>query len=170
MRLAAVIAVSENNVIGAGNAIPWRISSDLQWFRKNTMGKPMIMGRRTFESLPGPLSGRTSIILTRATDYQANGALVAHSVDEALKLADLDAKARGADEIAIIGGSEIYQLLLPHTTRFYLTRVHAHIDGDTFFPPLDPAQWTTVFSEFHTASEKNQFNHTFQILDRIGPE
>ncbi|MEP3246990.1 MAG: dihydrofolate reductase [Sneathiella sp.] len=167
MIISAVLAVSENNVIGAENSLPWRLSNDLKWFKKNTLGKPMVMGRKTFESLPGLLPGRTSIILTRDNRFKVEGAITAHSPQEALDLAHNDAKANQQEEITIVGGAEIYKLFYPQIDRFYLTRVHTDIDGDAYFSPLDPTLWQSRFSEFHQKSEKNEYDHTFHILERI---
>ncbi len=167
MKISAVLAVSENNVIGSESDLPWRLSNDLKWFKKNTLGKPMIMGRKTLESLPGVLPGRTSIVLTRDKAYSANGVLTAHSPQEALTLAKEDAEKNEANEIMIVGGGEIYALFGNDIDRYYLTRVHTELDGDTFFSSLARHEWKTVFSEFHEASEKNQFDHTFFILERL---
>jgi len=167
MKIIAVLAVSENNVIGSENDLPWRLSNDLKWFKKNTLGKPMIMGRKTFESLPGILPNRTHIILTRDRNFSKEGVLVAHSLDEALSLAQEDMAENDIQEVAIVGGGEIYNLFLPQIERFYLTRVHTEIEGDTYFPPLDETQWETVFQEAHETSDKDDFAHTFFILDRL---
>lgn len=167
IRISAILAVSENNVIGSDNTLPWRLSNDLKWFKKNTLNKPMIMGRKTFDSLPGMLPARTSVVLTRDTSFNAEGVLVAHSVETALTLAKEDARTRQSNEIMIIGGGEIYRLFDTEIARFYLTRVHTSIPGDTYFYDLPADQWTSHFSEKHPASEKNDHPHTFQILDRI---
>ncbi len=167
MKISAVLAVSENNVIGSENDLPWRLSNDLKWFKKNTLGKPMIMGRKTLESLPGVLPGRTSIVLTRDETFSMEGVLIAHSPQEALTLAKEDAENNQINEIMIVGGGEIYALFGSDMDRYYLTRVHTELAGDTFFNPLARHEWKTVFSEFHEASEKNQFDHTFFILDRL---
>ncbi|MBL4905881.1 MAG: dihydrofolate reductase [Sneathiella sp.] len=167
MLISAVLAVSENDVLGSENTLPWRLSNDLKRFKKNTLGKPMIMGRKTFDSLPGVLPGRTTIILTRDKTYKRDGALIAHTIEEALDLAKKDAADRDVQEISIVGGGEIYRLFLSHIQRFYLTRVHTEIEGDTYFFPLPKTQWKTESSEFHEKSEKNEYDHTFFILDRI---
>ena len=166
MIVTAVLAVSENNVLGDENSLPWRISNDLKWFKKNTLGKPMIMGRKTFESLPGLLPNRTSIILTRDIHYKVEGALIAHSPQEALDIAQKSDNVEDNPEIAIVGGGEIYRLFLPYIERFYLTRVHTEISGDTFFFDLPETEWNTEFSEFHEKSEKNEYDHTFFILGK----
>ncbi len=167
MIISAVLAVSTNDILGAENSLPWRISNDLRWFKKNTLGKPMIMGRKTYESLPGILPKRPHIILTRDTDYKVDGAIIAHTAQEALEIATETASKIGADEIAVVGGGEIYRLFLPHIQRFYLTRVHTLIEGDTAFFPLSDKEWRTDFSEFHEKSEKDEYDHTFLILNRI---
>ncbi|MEH6402554.1 MAG: dihydrofolate reductase [Sneathiella sp.] len=167
MIISAVLAVSENDVIGSENALPWRLSNDLKQFKKNTLGKPMIMGRKTFESLPGLLPGRTSIILTRDKSYAIEGALIAHTPEDALKLARKDAVQRNIEEITIVGGGEIYRQFLALTDRFYLTRVHTEIEGDTHFFSLNDASWEVSSKEFHEKSDKNDYDHTFYILDKI---
>ena len=167
MKIIAVLAVSENNVIGSENDLPWRLSNDLKWFKKNTLGKPMIMGRKTFNSLPGILPNRTHIVLTRDTGFSPDNILIAHSPDQAIALARQDMQANEVQEIAIVGGGEIYKLFLPYIDRFYLTRVHTKIEGDTFFPPLDEKHWQVVFEEKHEPSDKDDFAHTFFILDRV---
>lgn len=166
MIVSAVLAVSENNVIGSDNSLPWRLSNDLKQFKKNTLGKPMIMGRKTFDSLPGLLPGRTSIILTRDTSYKVDGALIAHTPEEALILAKENAKVRGVDEITIVGGGEIYKQFFPLTNRFYLTRVHTEIDGDTHFFSLNEGDWKVSLEEFHEKSERDEYDHTFYVLDK----
>jgi dihydrofolate reductase len=166
-KISAILAVSENGVIGSENALPWRLSNDLKWFKKNTLNKPMIMGRKTFSSLPGILKDRTNIILTRDTAFVAAPHLVAHTPLDALELARIDAKERSTDEVMIIGGGEIYRLFADHIDRYYLTRVHTKIEGDTYFEDLPADNWNTDFTEHHSASEKNEYPHSFQILERI---
>jgi len=166
MKISAILAASENNIIGAENDMPWRIPNDLKWFKQNTLNKPMIMGRKTFQSLPGLLPKRTSIILTRDPSFTAEGAIVAHDVDTALALATEDCDLRRADEIMVVGGGEIYRLFYPKIDRFYLTRVHTEIEGDTEFFDLPPQEWSKNFEQTHPSDDKNQYAHTFQILDR----
>jgi dihydrofolate reductase len=143
--LFLIYARAQNGTIGRGGALPWHIPSDLKRFKALTIGKPMIMGRKTFESFPRPLPGRRHIVLTRDPDWQAEGAEVVHSLEEALTLA-------GDGEVAVIGGAEINALFLPLTHRIELTEVHADVPGDTFMPPLD-ASWREVFREEHPAAE-----------------
>ena len=140
-----VVAVAENGVIGQGNAIPWRLKSDMQRFKALTMGKPIVMGRKTFESFPrGPLPGRTNIVVTRDQNYRAPGAVVTTSFADARAVATGDALRRFATEIAIIGGAEIYAQWIGRADRLEITEVHARPDGDTRFATIDPADWEEV--------------------------
>ena len=139
--LVLIVAVAANGVIGSEGKLPWHIPADLKHFKALTMGKPMVMGRKTFESLPGLLPGRRHIVLTRDTHWQASGAEVAHSLYSALALA-------GEGEICVVGGAEIYALALPRATRIELTRVNAEVPGDTYLPPLGP-EWREVAREEH---------------------
>ncbi len=164
-RIAFVVAVARNGVIGRRGALPWRISSDLKRFKAITMGKPVIMGRKTWESLPRrPLPGRRNIVITRHKDYKAEGALVAASVDEALARAKEDQ----ADEICIIGGSDIFRLFLPVADRLYLTEVDLEPEGDVFFPPIDRAQWRETSREVHSRAEGDDAGFVLRALDRVG--
>lgn len=138
-----VVAVAANGVIGSGGTLPWHIPADLRRFKALTMGKPMVMGRKTFDSLPGLLPGRRHIVLTRDPDWRAEGAETAHDLDSALALAN-------APEIAVIGGAEIFALALPRAGRLELTEVKADIPGDTFMPPLGD-DWSEEFREEHPA-------------------
>ncbi len=140
MDIVFVVAVAENGVIGRRGALPWRLKSDLKHFRALTMGKPVLMGRKTWDSIGRPLPGRTNIVVTRDAAFTAGGAIVA-ALAPALEVARGDALRRGADAIAVIGGGDIYAALLPLATRLEITRVHARPEGDTVFPPIDPAQW-----------------------------
>lgn len=142
--ISFVVAVAENGVIGRDGAIPWRVPSDLKIFRRLTMGKPVIMGRKTYDSIGKPLDGRDNIVVTRRTDFSAAGIERAGSIAEALNIAGERAAARGVDEIAVIGGAEIFAAMLPIAGRIYLTRIHARPAGDTFFPDLDPTVWREI--------------------------
>jgi len=145
MEIVLVVAVAENGVIGASGAIPWRLKSDMQRLKAITMGKPIVMGRKTFESLPrGALPGRTNIVVTRDAGFRAEGALVTHSFIDAKAIATGDALRRFATEIAVIGGAEIYAQWMDSADRLEITEVHARPDGDTRFPPVDPAAWEEV--------------------------
>jgi dihydrofolate reductase len=161
MVISLVVAMARNHVIGRDNALPWRLPEDLKHFKATTLGKPVLMGRKTFESIGKPLPGRTNLVLTRATGWKADGAVVAHSVDEAL------ASVANSTEVAVIGGAEVFQLLLPKASRIYLTRIHADIPGDTVFPPLDLSQWREVDRRELAADERNAYDMTFVTLERV---
>jgi len=139
--IVLVVAVAENGVIGRDNKLPWRIKSDLKFFKSVTMDRPVVMGRKTYDSIGKPLPGRTNIVITRRPDFAAPGILVAPGVEPALAAARGDALRRGADTIAVIGGTEIFAQTLPLADRIILTLVHAKPVGDTYFPDLDPAVW-----------------------------
>lgn len=143
MTITLILARADNNVIGRDGGLPWHLPADLKRFKALTMGKPMIMGRRTFESFPAPLPGRRHIVLTRDAEWRAPGAEVAHSVDEALTLA-------GQGEVAIIGGAEVNALFLPLARRIELTEIHADVAGDTFMPPPGPC-WRETFRDEHAS-------------------
>jgi dihydrofolate reductase len=136
-----VVAVAENGVIGRDNQLPWRIKSDLKFFKSVTMNKPVVMGRKTYVSIGKPLPGRTNIVVTRQPDFTAGGVVVAPGIDQALTVARGDALRRGADAIAVIGGTDIFQQTMPLADRLILTLVHAKPPGDTYFPAVDPAVW-----------------------------
>jgi dihydrofolate reductase len=149
--------MARNNVIGRDNALPWRLPEDLKHFKSVTMGKPVLMGRKTYESIGKPLPGRTNIVLTRDAAWHADGVVVVHSIDEALR----------GDEVAGIGGAEIFRLLMPLTARIHLTRIDADIDGDTFFPAIDYSQWVETDNRQFAADERNPHNMTFVTLNRV---
>ena len=160
--ISIIVAVSTNNVIGSEGGLPWKLSDDLKRFKRLTMGKPIVMGRRTWESIGRPLPGRQNIVLTGQAGYDAPGCDVVRSPAEAL------AAAGNAKEIMIIGGSQIYALFLPKAGRLYLTRVHAKIDGDTYFPEIDEHQWQLVESEARKPDDVNQFAYEFRTYERTG--
>ncbi|MEM6914598.1 MAG: dihydrofolate reductase [Pseudomonadota bacterium] len=141
-KIALVVARAQNSVIGRDGALPWRMKSDLQWFKANTLGKPVVMGRKTFQSIGRPLPQRTNIVITRQANYTADGVSVVSSLTDALSLARDEAMASGAEEIAVIGGGEIYRSTLPLADCLYLTTIEADIEGDTVFPALSEADWT----------------------------
>lgn len=157
-----LLAVSENHVIGKDNKIPWHLPADLRYFKKLTTDNVVIMGRKTFDSIGKPLINRVNIIITRQQDFRADGAIVVHSVKDALEQAELYRK-----EIFIIGGEEICKQALPVVDRIYLTRIHAYFDGDAFFPAPDRNEWTLVSSEPHEPDEKNKFAYNFEVYRRI---
>jgi dihydrofolate reductase len=149
--IVLIAAVADNGVIGADNAIPWRLKSDMQRFKAITMNKPMVMGRKTFASLKRPLPGRTHIVITRDPNFRAAGAVVTTSFESALALAQADASQRGADDVAVIGGAEIYAHFLELADRLEITEVHATPTGDTRFPAIDGNAWEEVARLRHEA-------------------
>jgi dihydrofolate reductase len=153
MQIVLIAAVAENGVIGQGGTMPWRLKSDMKHFRALTMGKPVIMGRKTYLSTSAkPLPGRTNIVVTRDPQFTAPGALVARSLDIALEVARGDALRRGSD-IMVIGGSEIYAQAMPLAHRLEITRIQMKPEGDTAFPPIDPGVWREAAHEPHPAGE-----------------
>ena len=153
--ITLIVAVSDNGVIGRHNALPWRLSADLRYFKKRTMGKPIVMGRKTWESIGKALPGRHNIVVTRDTSFEAPGATVVHDIGSALSAAG------DVEEIMIVGGETLYSALLPQADRVYLTRVHVEVaDGDAHFPELDPLQWTLTCSQ-PLAGEDGQPDCTF---------
>lgn len=176
-RIALVVAVAENGVIGAGGALPWRIADDLAFFKRVTLGKPVIMGRKTCQSIGKPLPGRLNIVVTRDRNYAPQGVETAPSLGAALARAQAAAIALGASEIAVIGGAEIYAAALPLADRIYFTRVHASPTGDTFFPHLPEAEWRATRLGMAEADDppasatkwRNQYACSFFQLDRMGP-
>jgi dihydrofolate reductase len=168
--ISLVAAIAENGVIGADGALAWKISDDLKWFKKVTMGKPVVMGRKTFASIGAPLPGRDNIVLTRSDDFSAPGVLAAHDVEGALSMARDCAVARDAGEICVIGGGEIYAAFLPRARRIYLTRVAARVAGDAYFPDIDPDDWIQTACGACDKNARNDFPCAFFILDRRGWE
>ena len=160
MRISLIVALARNRVIGRDNQLPWRLSADLQHFKGLTMGKPIVMGRKTYESIGRPLPGRTNIVVTRDSSFSAAGCRVVHSIDEAL------VAAGGADEVMIMGGENLYSQLLPRADRLYLTEVQAEVSGDAWFPEFDQTQWQELERESHRADEKNEFDYDFVVLTR----
>jgi len=163
VRLALIAAVARNGVIGRDGELPWRIPTDLQFFKATTMGKPMIMGRRTFESIGKALPGRTNIVVTRNPNFTADDVEVAADLEQALAIA----AGQGADEVMVIGGGEIYAVALPRADRLYLTEVHADAEGDVHFPDLDRTQWREVSRDDHEA-DGDAPAFSFVFLERIG--
>jgi len=159
--LTIVVAAAENNVIGRGNQLPWRLPDDLKRFKEITLGKPVVMGRKTWDSIGKPLPGRTNIIVSRQPELAIPGCVVVGSMNAAL------VAARGAPEIMLIGGAQLYRNALSMVRRIHLTRVHADINGDTLFPILDPAQWRETVVGTHPADERHAHAFTFITLDRI---
>ena len=158
--ISIIVAASTNNAIGIRGELPWRLSSDLQHFKATTMGKPIVMGRKTWDSIGRPLPGRQNIVITRQAGFVAEGCDVVASLAEA-------AEAAGDEnEIMVIGGSEIYSLALPLADRLYMTRVHAAVDGDAFFPEIDATEWRLIDEEHHEADERNEHPYSFRVFER----
>ena len=158
--VSVIVAMAQNGVIGRDNALPWRLPEDLRRFRAFTLGKPILMGRKTFESIGSPLPGRVNLVLTRDRAWYAHGVIVVHSVDEALTQAEASA------ELVAIGGAEIYRLVLPFARRIYLTHVHADVPGDIYFPDFDSTQWADVECSMHPADDEHAYPLTFVTLER----
>lgn len=158
--ISLIVAMSENNVIGRDGAMPWRLSADLRRFKQITMGHHMLMGRKTFDSIGRALPGRTTVVISRSATYEDPNIQIARSLEEALAVAEED------DEVFVVGGAQIYALALPHVDRIYLTRVHATLDGDTFFPNVAWNEWSLVESTEYAADEKNDFAVSFLTYNR----
>ena len=160
-QLSLIVATAENRIIGKENKMPWHLPADLAYFKKITLGKPIIMGRKTFESIGRPLPGRQNIVISRNGDYSAEGIDVVSSVEQALQL------AATADEIMVIGGGAIYAHCMPAATRLYVTHIKADIDGDTQFPAFDTDKtWLKTTSELRSADEKNGYDLDFCVYQR----
>lgn len=161
MKLSILVAMSNGRVIGREGQLPWRLSADLQRFKRLTMGHPIIMGRKTFESIGRPLPGRQSIVISRQPDFHAEGVQVANDLHDALRIA-----GNASNEVFVIGGAQIYALALPFADRLYITLVEADIGGDTYFPDWNSQQWQLVEETWHPADAKNAYATRFQIFDR----
>jgi len=160
MTLSCIVAVSENGVIGRDNDLPWHLPADLNRFKSLTMGHPIVMGRKTYDSIGRPLPGRRSVVLTRSGEYAPEGVTVVGSLEEALDACE------GESEVFVIGGASLFSEALPRADRLYLTRVHADVEGDTFFPPVDFDRWLLADRVDHPADEKNEFSCSFERWDR----
>ena len=158
--------MSENGVIGRGDSLPWRLPKDMQFFMTATMGKPVIMGRKTFETMKAPLPGRTNIVMTRDADYRREGVTVVGNFAEALKVARAQCVVDGVDEIMVAGGAEIYRLGLAVATRLYVTRVLAEVEGDTYFPEVDWSLWEEARTEIFEADERHSHPFSISVYNR----
>lgn len=168
-RIVIVAAVARNGVIGRDGEMPWRLSTDLQRFKRLTMGKPIVMGRKTFEAIGKPLPGRLNIVVTRSAGHVAEDVATAPDLAAALDLAREEARRSGALEIAVVGGGEIYARAMQFADRLYITHVEAKPDGDVLFPPIDPTIWRGASSERIDAGEKDSEATTFAVYERIRP-
>jgi len=161
MIISIIVATGQRGEIGKDNALLWKLPNDMRWFVKNTRGKPIVMGRKTFESFGAkPLPNRKNIVVTRDTSYHADDVVVVHSIEDALK------EALPADEVMIIGGAEFYKQLLPRCQRLYLTVVEGIFDADAFFPQQAEYEWNEVFLEEHERDEEHDYDYSFHILER----
>lgn len=164
MKISLIVAMDKQRLIGRQNQLPWRLPADLKYFKNVTLGKPVLMGRKTYESLGKPLPGRQNIIITHNTNFIAEGCEIAHSLEAAFDL------CKDADEIMVIGGAQLYQAALPYAQRLYITWVHGDFKGDTFFPAWSPDEWNEISRESHDIDDKNLFPYTFVILERLTKE
>lgn len=160
MPISLIAALTDDRVIGIENRLPWRLPADMRWFRQHTLGKTIVMGRKTFESLDGrPLPDRRNVVVTSDRGFAADSVEVAHDIDAVLALAS-------EGELMVIGGASFYEQMLPQAERLYLTYVHADIQGDAWFPRFDASEWREVQREDHRADEKNPYDYSFVILER----
>ncbi|WP_421670563.1 type 3 dihydrofolate reductase [Rahnella sp. EDr1-12] len=159
MIISLIAALATDRVIGMENAMPWHLPGDLAWFKRNTLNKPVIMGRKTFESIGRPLPGRLNIVIS-SKPGEHEGVTWVTSVDAAL------AAAAGVEEVMVMGGGRVYEQFLPKANRLYLTHIDAEVEGDTHFPDYEPDDWESTFSEFHDADEQNSHGYCFEILER----
>jgi dihydrofolate reductase len=160
MRISAICAMSENRVIGCNNKLPWHLPADLRHFKKLTLGKPILLGRKTYESIGRPLPDRCNVVITRDMDFKAPGCVVVNSIEHAL-----DAVAY-SEEVFIVGGSLLYQQTLSLTQRLYVTIIHQDFEGDTFFPDTDPQEWKEIEHVNYSADAENPYPYSFIVLDR----
>ena len=161
MIISLIWAMADDRAIGIENRLPWKLPADMRWFRQHTLGKPIVMGRKTFESFGSkPLPERTNIVITRDTNYQAKGSVVVNTIEEALKAAG------DVHEVMIIGGASFYEQMLPKADRLYVTQVHGQFEADAFFPEFDMTGWQESLHEDHDIDEKNSYRYSFSIYDR----
>ena len=160
MVITLIVAKDENSVIGHEGRLPWHLPADMKYFKTVTMGKPLIMGRHTYESIGKPLPGRTNIVVTKDAGYQAPGCLVVHSVEEALTV------VVDHPEVMVMGGATLYEQLLPRASKIYVTEVHAQVTGNTYFPTFNLDEWREVSRNDHAADENNAYAYSFVVLER----
>ena len=163
MTISLIVAAAENNAIGKDNQLLWHLPNDLKFFKNTTWGMPVIMGRKTFEAVNKPLPGRINIVITRQADWKADNVITAADLQDALQKAE----ATNCNEIFVIGGGEIYKQSMEIADKIYITRVHATLDGDTFFPVIDETKWQQTSLQEFAADEKHQYAYSFQTWERI---
>jgi len=162
-----IVAAAQNGVIGINNKLPWDLPNDLKYFRAVTLGKPIVMGRKTWESIGRPLPGRTNIVVTRDSGYQAQGAKVVGSIEEALEFAEAQALIDGVEELMLIGGAQLYKEAESRADRIYLTEILADVHGDAYFQLSDPAEWRKTVADQFEPEGDNPYGYQFVVLDRI---
>ncbi len=163
MIISLVVAASKNNAIGKDNKLLWCLPNDMKYFKNVTWGMPVVMGRKTFDALSKPLKGRKNIIITRRTDWAVEGAIPVKTLEDAMFLVkEMDVK-----EMMVIGGGEIYKMAIEKAKRIYLTRVDAELEGDTYFPHIDPKHWKLVSQKDHDADEHHKYAYSFQVWEKI---
>jgi dihydrofolate reductase len=167
LKFSIIVAVAENGVIGSGNRLPWRLPDDLKRFKALSLGKPIVMGRKTFDSIGRPLPGRLNIVISRQPGLEIPGCRVVTSIEQAVSVA-VEADPATA-ELVIVGGAEIYRQVLPQVQVIHLTRVHANVDGDVVFPELREQEWREIAREYHPADERHAYAFTFSTLERVVP-
>jgi len=165
MKISLIVAVSRNGVIGIDNQLPWHLPEDLKYFKSVTMGKPIIMGRKTFDSIGRPLPGRTNIVITRDSSWQVDGVEVAQTLAQAMTLGKLACAQADVDEAMVIGGEQIYRMTLPAADRLYLTEVQAEVEGDATFPEFDAKDWQQVSEQLPEVADTHPYR--FIVLERI---
>lgn len=166
MKLSLIVATAENGVIGKDNQMPWHMPADLKYFKRVTMGKPVVMGRKTFESIGKPLPGRPNIVVTRNTQYTAEGVDVFHDLNSAEAHCEDMAVIEDFGEVMIIGGAELYRQALPEVDRIYLTLIHGEFEGDASFPEFDQTGWILLSEERFSADDQNPYDYSFLVFDR----
>jgi len=166
VRVSLIWAMADNGVIGLDNGLPWRLPVDMKHFMTTTLGKPVVMGRKTLESMKSPLPGRSNIVLTRDPSWQRDGVQVVRDLPAAMALAEQQGLIDGVDEAMVIGGAEIYALALPIAERLYVTRVHAQPAGDVYFPPIDLTAWRLLSQQQHQADERHSASCSIEVYER----
>ncbi|WP_196159630.1 dihydrofolate reductase [Reinekea sp. G2M2-21] len=167
MRIAMIWAMAENRVIGRDNKLPWHLPNDLKYFKRLTTGKPVIMGRKTYDSIGRPLPNRINIVVTRDPSFSASGVKVVHDLQSAIDLAEAECLISGADEVIVMGGAEIYRQALPLADRLYITFVHAQVDGDAYFPEFDLSAYQEIGRDGFQADGPNPYDYSFCIFDKV---
>lgn len=166
MKIALIAAFAQNLVVGIDNTLPWHLPEDLKYFKRTTSGKAIIMGRKTYDSIGRPLPNRTNIVVTRNTEFSADGIVVVNSLEAAIKHAESVNHINGVEEVMIIGGAAIYETALPMADRLYITHVHANVDGDAFFPKVNFENWNEVAREDFNKDESNPYDYSFTVYDK----